>query len=555
LLLNSHRSGGVDADIAMTYSFWPWRLITVVAPGFFGTPGRGTYWGYGAHWEDVLYIGVLPLLLAGAAAVVTARRAGGTSSPAASGSTDDRGRSGSADLPSRLGDYHQGLTRFWLVSALTALVLALGKNTSVFPFLFRRIPGFDLFQAPTRWLAVTTVALSLASGIGLQRCVRTSTRPRAGLLILTIGGALLLAGLAAPRLVEGVPPTFGPATARLGVALALSGGLALVRVWIPRTGAGARAAWQLAVLTFVALDLLTVGRPLVPSVDRVLYEGKTGASHVLHGASAHPRVYWPADPDHHRTAYDALYRVKFDYLSFDDFGPSEVDHWWGMREDQIPNAAMLDKVASANNFDPLLVDWYADVLEAAINRPDLVRAMGATHVTSDGPWPWGEQVHRANYTDFYQMPDLAQRAWIVHQARYVSTSSTLDELSSQSFDPTEVVLIAGVPLGQTQTGGSRTSAAEPVLRDGANRVTIRAVLDAPGYLVVADTWYPGWHARVDGEPAQLLRANHAFRAVQLTAGEHIVEMFYRPTSVLVGAAASVLALGLFLFGILICRRN
>jgi uncharacterized membrane protein YfhO len=71
-------------------------------------------------------------------------------------------------------------------------------------------------------------------------------------------------------------------------------------------------------------------------------------------------------------------------------------------------------------------------------------------------------------------------------------------------------------------------------------------LDAPGYLVLADTWYPGWRATVDGAPTEVLRANHAFRAVRLEAGEHVVDMVYRPTSVLVGGAVSLAALALLL---------
>jgi uncharacterized membrane protein YfhO len=93
------------------------------------------------------------------------------------------------------------------------------------------------------------------------------------------------------------------------------------------------------------------------------------------------------------------------------------------------------------------------------------------------------------------------------------------------------------------------------LQDGPNRVTIRAALDAPGYLVLADTWYPGWRAAVDGEPVEILRANYAFRAVRLEAGEHTVEMVYRPTSVLVGGALSLVALAVIFVGLLLARKR
>lgn len=73
--------------------------------------------------------------------------------------------------------------------------------------------------------------------------------------------------------------------------------------------------------------------------------------------------------------------------------------------------------------------------------------------------------------------------------------------------------------------------------------------------MLSDTWYPGWQATVDGEPADILRANYAFRAVRLDAGEHTVEMIYRPTLVLVGGAVSLVALALLVVGLLWAARR
>jgi len=92
------------------------------------------------------------------------------------------------------------------------------------------------------------------------------------------------------------------------------------------------------------------------------------------------------------------------------------------------------------------------------------------------------------------------------------------------------------------------------LQDAPNRVTIRAALDAPGYLVLSDTWYPGWRATVNGEPADILRANYAFRAVWLEAGERVVEMTYHPASALAGGAVSLAALFLLSVGLLLTRH-
>jgi uncharacterized membrane protein YfhO len=80
---------------------------------------------------------------------------------------------------------------------------------------------------------------------------------------------------------------------------------------------------------------------------------------------------------------------------------------------------------------------------------------------------------------------------------------------------------------------------EPLaLQYGANGVTIDAALQRPGYLVLADTYYPSWKAFVDGQPWPVLRANYAFRAVALPAGYHRVIFRYEPVSFRLGLSLS-----------------
>jgi hypothetical protein len=264
------------------------------------------------------------------------------------------------------------------------------------------------------------------------------------------------------------------------------------------------------------------------------------------------RVYWPADPTHRNREYDAENRVKFDYLRFSDFGPREVDYWWGMRQALIPNVGMLDGVSSVNNFDPLLVGRYVDLLRTTIKARSLLRVMGVTHVMSDQLWPGAQAVYTTDDVTLYRLPDAPGRAWVVPAARQVPPDQILAVLADPNFDPTtEVLLESPVHNLQSPIFNPQSLA----LHDGPNRVTIRAALDAPGYLVLADTWYPGWQAMVDGEHAELLRANYAFRAVSLEAGEHTVEMVYRPISVLVGGALSLAATIVISVGLVLARRR
>jgi hypothetical protein len=518
LMLSSQRSGGVGYGSAMTYSLWPWRLITFVVPDFFGNPGRGDYWGYPNYWEGAGYVGMLPLLLA-TEAVLHKRHEGKE--------TEGAG---------------ERQVWFWVTSAIIALVLALGKHTPIFPFLFRHVPGFSLFQAPARWLAIVTVALAALAAGGAQWWPAGYRGRRLGALGVVVGVASLIGGLIAPRLVPGVPATFGPATARLGGTLAAAGALALLR--------RDAAWWRVAVGGFILFDLLLAGWSLVPTVDRSLYHGRTQVAAFLDREPGDVRVYWPVDPQRPNSEYGAEYRVKFNYLTFDGFGPRDVDYGWGMREALLPNAGMLDGVASAGNFDPLLVGRYVDLLELAVEAPSVLRVMGVTHVVSDRPWWDGEPAYAEGSIVLTRVLDPLSRAWVAPAARQASADEMLAALADPAFDPAaEVLLERSASNLQSPT----TFQYSATLQDVPNGVTIRADLGAPGYLVLADTWYPGWQATVDGEPAEIVRANYAFRAIWLEAGQHTVEMAYRPALILVGSIVTLAVLALLVAGLWLAR--
>lgn len=87
-------------------------------------------------------------------------------------------------------------------------------------------------------------------------------------------------------------------------------------------------------------------------------------------------------------------------------------------------------------------------------------------------------------------------------------------------------------------------------RDKPDEVILETDGASTGYLMLADTFYPGWRATVDGASVPIFPADVGFRAVQVAAGEHTVRFVYRPVSMwsgvvllaaaMVGAAIAVM---------------
>ena len=88
--------------------------------------------------------------------------------------------------------------------------------------------------------------------------------------------------------------------------------------------------------------------------------------------------------------------------------------------------------------------------------------------------------------------------------------------------------------------------------DGAR---IEAESSGPGLLVVNDAWDAGWHATLDGQPAQLLPADGVVRAVRWPGGRHVLAMAYDPYEVRVGSWLSLLGLGVLVAVVIGSRRQ
>ena len=80
-----------------------------------------------------------------------------------------------------------------------------------------------------------------------------------------------------------------------------------------------------------------------------------------------------------------------------------------------------------------------------------------------------------------------------------------------------------------------------------NSVSIFIDAETDGYLVLADTWYPGWQAKVDGEITEIIHADYLFRAIEVPEGTHQIEFKYVPNSFYIGLTLSIIGWGLWIF--------
>lgn len=145
------------------------------------------------------------------------------------------------------------------------------------------------------------------------------------------------------------------------------------------------------------------------------------------------------------------------------------------------------------------------------------------------------------------------RAWMAYDVRPVNR-----------FDPKQLSadappLVQGKVPAQFSTSGPEGRVS---IGDGErfDRVPLRVENTRAGLLILADTWYPGWKASVDGVETEILLVDGLFRGVPIGEGTHDVLFWYAPYSYRLGriisAAAAVLTLlGMVYTGIVRFRNR
>ena len=101
-----------------------------------------------------------------------------------------------------------------------------------------------------------------------------------------------------------------------------------------------------------------------------------------------------------------------------------------------------------------------------------------------------------------------------------------DAMRPGAYLPIEPSLLVG-PANDSSAGIPGVASIESS-RPG--RVEVVATSTSGGLLVLHDTYYPGWLAEVDGQPASILRAYVLFRSVEVPAGTHRVTFRFAPLS-------------------------
>ena len=411
--------------------------------------------------------------------------------------------------------------RYWLFFgglALFSLTIAFGGYTPIYRLYYAILPGTARFRAPSISFFLVSFALVTMAALTLERLAawREETPREDRSIGAWVGGlaavAMVLAGMmtssagSAPRdaaMVAGYG-RFALFTILIGAVLWLWSSARL------RTSA---AAILLAVVT--AADLWIVDRHFFATVEPP--ERIFSRDDVVNFIQRQPdrgRVWVLPFPQ------ESVYMGSGNYLM--NFG---IDQAGGEHGNQLQR---YNEFVGAGQ--DVYVDWSnfaesANFLDAANIR--YVIAMVQLEI------PNMVEVHRGSAL-VYENTAALPRAYAVGNVLSAEGDEALDLIASEGFDPRTTAVVAGPPPADLATGGT-VSATTEITEYTPDRVVVNTAVDGPALLVLADNFYHGWQATVNGEPVEILRTNHTFRGVPVNAGENEVVFEYRNRDLTLGA--------------------
>ena len=501
--------GGVGMPYATAWSMAPYELPAIVFPNWVGF-GGGTYWG-AMPFTDYpnAYLGIVAVLLA---------------------------------LPAFLAG---GAPRvFALVLGAFALLVSLGRFFPLYGFLYAHVPQFNKFRIPVMIVLLFQLAAALGLAWGWSAVLgggETRPKPRLPRLLAVAAAALLALGAVAAlgggglhaayvayatRVKPGFPPQAADAAWSAfagdlgrGVALGLA---ALALAWL---AAGRRLSAGLASVGVLALLLVDVwpvsGRVMLPViaerqpasldagrddvVDFLVRQGPWGSFRVLvlgdEFQSNRYAGFGIATVGGYHAAKPRLFQ---DLLDAGVVSPTSAEpHWLALLDVRF---VVTPQPLPPQQTPPFLAPVfqgqggavYRNVL--ALPRATLVGAWGLA-------------------------PDRGRAA--------------IDSIAAGTRDAARFTWLSRDPgfLSAPLAGGTAT-----ITRYTLHEVDVDTDAPAPAVLRLADLWYPDWQVSVDGRPAELLRADHALRAVAVPAGRHRVAFRFVSPAVRHGLELSLASL-------------
>jgi len=491
------------------------RLVTLIAPDYFGNPATYNYFGGGFYHEQLVYLGIVPLVFILTQLFLT-------------------------KFSVRHG-------RFFQIAFIVSLSLVLSLPTTWLLLYHLKLPLLST-MTPSRMMMIVTFCGAVLTAMAVPHYWKGFTQKQLLRVTIVLGFAFVAAGTfpVVAHLTDD-KNTSWLITLRNLVIPAASLSLTLSTLWITAARARLRTAgFTLLILIMLGNIFLFSKKYLYFSERRFLYPS-VAVFDELKKRSAFDR-FWTYENGYIEKNFASYYGI-FSPEGYDSIMIRRYAEFLAYANSRgatvLPDRANA-LIQSTDHMDDILADSYRkralELLGVRYIVRKLVPDKNRQAVAKDPvelPRVWDDGTYA-----IHEYRGALPRVFLSTDIRVIAKDR---DLLAALFHPDTdigktIFLEENPPIGirnSDATGSAAIVAVTP------NRVTVKTAAVEDAILFLSDAYYPGWIAAIDGKKARVFRADYAFRAVPIPKGTHTVEFRFEPISWRTGLTGTLLgALGI-----------
>jgi hypothetical protein len=461
--------------------------------------------------------------------------------------------------------------RFWSIMIVLFTVLAFGAYTPFFRVAYDLFPwGFGKFRFPAKFFFVVHLSAAVLAAEGADACLRAD---RWAFRAALVTAATLIALTGFVSFVRWRHPVL-----YLRSIAALSGRFEPMTTFVPLAMDAAvnaqRAISLLAVFSAILMlrRMSILSPPTSAGLLSALVAADLAVAHYHLNSSFSWRRLHALPPLVDIAELRRTHNRIFPYQTFSDALPGEVpkpiagfEHWTTVRDYpelfatgpellwriQLLDLPMITHVGTLGGVDGISRSS-DNMLRSVLNVVPrerglrLLRTFGTAFLIGptqlDLPDLEPLSSTRSMPIFGYRVRNPAPAAYLASRLILApSDVEAFNHMISPGFRPGADVTVSELPAGWDDGEQIGATGDVSVADWSEERIRLRVRTNDRAFLVVNDSYFPGWEAQVGETPSRIFRANVLVRGVSVPAGDHIVALSYRPASFRIGLIVSMLS--------------
>lgn len=455
----------VDLNWQQEGWFIPWQnIIQFVVPDFFGNPATLNYWGIWNYAEFIGYIGIFPLLLA---------------------------------LFGLFFRRDKTVLLFGLTFFIS-LILSFPTFIAKIPYILN-IPLISTAQ-PTRLIFLTDFSLAILSAFGLDYLIRNKKGilyPSLfiGIIFIYLWGIVL--NSSSPNFLISKQNLIFPSTVFI---------VAIILLFIRDKKNNLSGSIICILIAFTIFDLFRFGWKFTPFTSKQYLFPQTKILSYLQNQKGQFRIM-TTDSRILPPNFPTVYKIQ----SVDGYDPLYLERYGELiiaserKSSNINPPFGFNRIITPHNFDSKIIDLLG--VKYILSLSDL----SSKNL---------EKVFQEGQTQIYENKDFFPRAFFIEKTISVKDKNDAIKklfINKDNLDKTAIV---------EEFDSSNWTVGEVQIKNyEENKIILETKNEGNGFLVLTDSFYPTWHAKIDGKETKIFRADFNFRGVVISEGSHVVEFY------------------------------